>query len=97
MLFVYFRNPTYYILNPAMPWNFRNLTWYPMNISNLTYFELDYNSTNEKEYHQSQLAFWQDYIFDILDLEPCKLSCYLFCNAKYIVSPQFYLLEVVGL
>ncbi|XP_067929338.1 fatty acyl-CoA hydrolase precursor, medium chain-like isoform X2 [Watersipora subatra] len=63
-------NPTQYPLNPTMPWNFRNLTWYPMNVSNLTYFELDYNSTNEKEYHQSQLAFWQDYIFDILYLEP---------------------------
>ena len=92
MLFVYFRNPTYYILNPAMPWNFRNLTWYPMNISNLTYFELDYNSTNEKEYHQSQLAFWQDYIFDILDLEPCKLSSNLVCAAKNTKSPQFCLL-----
>lgn len=88
------RNPTQYRLNPSMPWNFRNLTWYPMNVSNLTYFELDYNSTNEKEYHQSQLAFWQDYIFDILYLEPCKpqhlslvndvmYMCELFCRHVY--------------
>lgn len=56
--------------NGMLIFNFVNKSWYPFKTNNITYFRLDYNSTNMKDYSQSKLAFWNYYIYQILPLEP---------------------------